>query len=117
MDAGAVPASSSKIIQVRKIRQCPLMYFFVKLITVRSFNVCYRLPMSDRTDDSNLQGISNPPDDYDHLQRLPGEENPMNDPDDVPKELDDTHPATDTNIDPSEEYDEGLSGAAEAEER
>lgn len=30
--------------------------------------------------------------------------------------LDDTHPDTDTNIDPQELYDEGVSGAAEAEE-
>lgn len=30
--------------------------------------------------------------------------------------LDDTHPATDSNIDATELYDEGLSGAAEAEE-
>ena len=29
--------------------------------------------------------------------------------------LDDTHPATDTNIQPEELYDEGVSGAAEAE--
>ena len=31
-------------------------------------------------------------------------------------QLDDTHQATDTNIDSQEVYDEGLSGAAEAEE-
>jgi hypothetical protein len=30
--------------------------------------------------------------------------------------LDDTHPVTDTNIDPQEQYDEGVSGAAEANE-
>jgi len=30
--------------------------------------------------------------------------------------LDDTHPVTDTNIQPSEQYDEGVSGAAEAAE-
>jgi hypothetical protein len=30
--------------------------------------------------------------------------------------LDDTHPVTDTNIDPQEQYDEGIAGAAEAEE-
>jgi hypothetical protein len=30
--------------------------------------------------------------------------------------LDDTHPVTDTNIDPQEEYDEGVAGAAEANE-
>ena len=33
-----------------------------------------------------------------------------------PPTLDDTHPVTDTNIDPHELYDEGVSGAAEAEE-
>lgn len=31
-------------------------------------------------------------------------------------QLDDTHQATDTNVDSHETYDEGLSGAAEAEE-
>lgn len=30
--------------------------------------------------------------------------------------LDDTHPATDTNVQPEEQYDEGVAGAAEAEE-
>src|SRR5690348_6249103 len=30
--------------------------------------------------------------------------------------LDDTHPATDTNLQPQETYDEGVSGAAEAQE-
>jgi hypothetical protein len=32
------------------------------------------------------------------------------------QQLDDTHPATDSNIQPEEEYDEGVSGAAEAAE-
>jgi hypothetical protein len=72
--------------------------------------------MADPKDDPDLQGISDPPRDYTDLTRLPDEDNPMSDPDDVVKEIDDTHPATDTNIDPMEEYDEGLSGAAEAEE-
>ena len=35
--------------------------------------------------------------------------------DDIPP-LDDTHPTTDTNIQPEELYDEGVSGAAEAED-
>lgn len=30
--------------------------------------------------------------------------------------LDDTHPATDTNVQPEEQYDEGVAGAAEASE-
>jgi hypothetical protein len=30
--------------------------------------------------------------------------------------IDDTHPATDTNMQPEEQYDEGVSGAAEAQE-
>jgi hypothetical protein len=30
--------------------------------------------------------------------------------------LDDTHPVTDTNVQPEEQYDEGVSGAAEAQE-
>ena len=30
--------------------------------------------------------------------------------------LDDTHPATDTNVQPEEQYDEGVAGAAEATE-
>lgn len=30
--------------------------------------------------------------------------------------LDDTHPATDTGLQPEEQYDEGVSGAAEAQE-
>lgn len=34
----------------------------------------------------------------------------------VAEKLDDTHPSTDTNIMPEEEYDEGVSGAAEASE-
>lgn len=72
--------------------------------------------MDDDIDDPDLEGISDPPKDYTDLTRLPDEDNPLNDPDDVPKEIDDTHPATDTNIDPTEEYDEGLSGAAEAED-
>jgi hypothetical protein len=38
------------------------------------------------------------------------------DDDDQGRELDDTHPATDSNIDAQELYDEGLSGAAEAQE-
>jgi hypothetical protein len=33
-----------------------------------------------------------------------------------PAQLDDTHPSTDTNIEPEELYDEGLAGAAEAED-
>jgi hypothetical protein len=70
----------------------------------------------DDIDDPDLQGISDPPQDYTDLTKLPDEDNPMSDPDDIPKKLDDTHPSTDTNIDPMEEYDEGLSGAAEAEE-
>ena len=72
--------------------------------------------MRNIKDDSDLQGLIDPTPDDTNLTRLPGEHNPMSDPDDVPKQLDDTHPATDTNIDPTEEYDEGLSGAAEAEE-
>jgi hypothetical protein len=67
-------------------------------------------------DDPDLQSISDPPADYTVLKRLPDEDNPMSDPDDVPKVLDDTHPATDIDIDPMEEYDEGLPGAAEAED-
>jgi hypothetical protein len=70
----------------------------------------------DQIDDPDLQNISDPPRDYTDLTRLPDEDNPMSDPYDVPKVLDDTHPTTDTNIDPTEEYDEGLSGAAEAED-
>jgi hypothetical protein len=72
--------------------------------------------MNDDQDDPDLQSISGPPPDYTDLSRLPDEANPRSDPDDVPRELDDTHPSTDTNIDSMEEYDEGLSGAAEAEE-
>ncbi|MDB5166597.1 MAG: hypothetical protein JWM37_669 [Candidatus Saccharibacteria bacterium] len=67
-------------------------------------------------DDPDLQMISEPPSEYTELTRLPDEDNPMSDPYDLPKTLDDTHPATDTEIDPMEEYDEGLSGAAEAED-
>ena len=67
-------------------------------------------------DDPDLQGISDPPRDYSDLEKLPAEDNPLGDPKDVRKTLDDTHPSTDTNIDSAEEYDEGLSGAAEAED-
>jgi hypothetical protein len=67
-------------------------------------------------DDPILQSISDPPDDYSDLDKFDDEDNPRSDPVDVPKEIDDTHPSTDTNIDPAEEYDEGLSGAAEAED-
>jgi hypothetical protein len=66
-------------------------------------------------DDPDLQGISDD-DDYSDLTKLPDEDSPRSDPDDIAKTLDDTHPATDTNIDSAEEYDEGLSGAAEAED-
>lgn len=38
------------------------------------------------------------------------------DPDDSGAALPDDHPATDSNIDAHEKYDEGLSGAAEAED-
>jgi hypothetical protein len=38
------------------------------------------------------------------------------DDDDQGRDLDDTHPATDSGIDEQELYDEGISGAAEAEE-
>jgi hypothetical protein len=72
--------------------------------------------MSDAQDDTDLQGISDPPDDYSDLTKLPDEDNPRSDPDDIAKTIDDTHPATDTNIDSAEEYDEGLAGAAEAED-
>jgi hypothetical protein len=47
------------------------------------------------------------------------DDNPMSEPDDIPsadRGLDDTHPATDSNLQPEEDYDEGLSGAAEANE-
>jgi hypothetical protein len=50
---------------------------------------------------------------------LPQGDNPVSEPDDIPvtdNQLDDTHPQTDTNVDITEEYDEGLSGAAEASE-
>ena len=67
-------------------------------------------------DDPELQFLSDPPRDYTNLSRLPDQDNPLSDPDDVPRYIDDTHPDTDTNIDPAEEYDEGLSGAAEAED-
>jgi hypothetical protein len=69
---------------------------------------------------SNLQNNSDPPRQYTHLTRLPDEETPFNEPDDIPrsdkKAIDDTHPATDANIEAEEEYDKGLSGAAEAAE-
>ena len=45
---------------------------------------------------------------------------PMSAPDDIPASdhstLSDSHPSTDTGIDSEENYDEGLSGAAEASE-
>jgi hypothetical protein len=51
---------------------------------------------------------------------LPQDDHPFSEPDDLPpsdnQTLSDTHPATDTNIQVEEEYDEGLSGAAEAAE-
>lgn len=51
---------------------------------------------------------------------LPTGDNPVSEPDDLPEkekdDLDRTHPSTDTNIQPEEEYDEGISGAAEASE-
>jgi hypothetical protein len=51
---------------------------------------------------------------------LTRKDNPLSEPDDLPADdasgLDDTHPATDTNIQLEEEYDEGISGAAEANE-
>jgi hypothetical protein len=50
---------------------------------------------------------------------LPQNDNPFGEPEDTPPQdqgLDDTHPATDSNIDPTEQYQEGLSGAAEASE-
>lgn len=71
---------------------------------------------NNQIDHPDLQNISDPPLEYTDLTRLPDEDNPMSDPDDVPKLLEDTHPVTDTNIDPMEEYDEGLSGASEAED-
>jgi len=72
--------------------------------------------MSKKKDDPLLQNYIDPDAEDSELTKLPDEDPPMNDPDDVPKQLDDTHPSTDSNIEPSEEYDEGLSGAAEAEE-
>lgn len=51
---------------------------------------------------------------------LPKNDSPISEPDDIPDDdkhaLDDTHPITDTNVHIEEEYDEGLSGAAEAAE-
>jgi hypothetical protein len=51
---------------------------------------------------------------------LPQDDSPVSEPDDIPPaqagQIDDTHPATDTNVQAEEEYDEGLSGAAEAAE-
>ena len=47
----------------------------------------------------------------------PGHDNPLGLPDDVSDGqavLDDTHPVTDSNLQAEEEYDEGISGAAEA---
>jgi hypothetical protein len=68
--------------------------------------------------DDDIAAPDNTPDDP-VATPLPHGDNPMSEPDDVPATdgaLDDTHPATDTGIQPEEEYDEGLSGAAEAEE-
>lgn len=38
---------------------------------------------------------------------------PFSDPNDVQSRVDDTHPHTDSNVDPDEQYQEGLSEAAE----
>lgn len=49
----------------------------------------------------------------------PGRDNPLGIPDDISGDqtaLDVTHPVTDTNLQLEEEYDEGVSGAAEATE-
>jgi hypothetical protein len=72
--------------------------------------------MAQIQDSSNLQGSSETPDDpdYTNLERLPGEEGPVGDPDDISKKLDDTHPATDSEVDPDDEYNNGLSEAAGA---
>lgn len=47
----------------------------------------------------------------------PDRDNPLGIPDDISESemaLDVTHPATDSNLQPEEEYDEGIAGAAEA---
>jgi hypothetical protein len=58
------------------------------------------------TDEEEQQKL---PEDYDTPFR-PADDTDPND------RLDDTHPTTDSNIDAHEMYDEGISGAAEAEE-
>jgi len=51
---------------------------------------------------------------------LPQRDNPVSEPEDIPindkRALDDKHPATDNNLQTEEDYDEGVSAAAEAAE-
>lgn len=54
------------------------------------------------------------PNDEEKQEQLPNDfSTPFSPPSGVQDNTDDTHPATDTNIDPQEQYDEGISGASE----
>jgi hypothetical protein len=70
--------------------------------------------------DDELDILDEIPEDDDILSPLSIDDRPAGDPDDLPIDdligIDDTHPVTDTNLQTEEEYDEGLSGAAEAKD-
>lgn len=55
------------------------------------------------------------PNDQERLEQLPEDHDTPFRPAEQ-GELDDTHPVTDTEVEPGEEYEEGVSGAAEASE-